>query len=176
MEKLRADLADASIQQYGKAEERSVLIRLPQLGREGDYAGQTVAKLLKDLNPESADPNKLDINFTAATASPTSSSPPIPIARGRTTREEVLLRHGAEHHQQALGARPLHEHEPGQLRAGRDRADRRRAQSSTFLGAFNVLNQETVGPQVGRELQQKAIWAVILSTLAMGATSGCAST
>ena len=38
----------------------------------------------------------------------------------------------------------------------------------TFLGAFNVLNQETVGPQVGHELQQKAIWAVILSTLAMG--------
>ncbi len=38
----------------------------------------------------------------------------------------------------------------------------------TFLGAFNVLNQETVGPQVGRELQQKAIWAIVLSTLAMG--------
>jgi preprotein translocase SecF subunit len=37
-----------------------------------------------------------------------------------------------------------------------------------FIGAFNVLNQETVGPQVGRELQSKAIWAVILSTLAMG--------
>ena len=31
-----------------------------------------------------------------------------------------------------------------------------------------MLNQETVGPQVGKELQQKAIWAVILSTLAMG--------
>jgi len=39
----------------------------------------------------------------------------------------------------------------------------------TFLGTFNVLNQETVGPQVGHDLQQKAIWAVVLSTLAMGA-------
>ena len=39
----------------------------------------------------------------------------------------------------------------------------------TFLGSFNVLNQETVGPQVGRELQQKAVWAIVLSTLAMGA-------
>jgi len=37
-----------------------------------------------------------------------------------------------------------------------------------FLGAFNVRDQETVGPQVGRELQQKAIWAVVFSTLAMG--------
>src|SRR6185503_20254881 len=39
----------------------------------------------------------------------------------------------------------------------------------TYLGVFNVLNQESVGPQVGKELQGKAIWAVVLSTLAMGA-------
>src|SRR5207244_10314703 len=38
----------------------------------------------------------------------------------------------------------------------------------TYLGAFNVLNQETVGPQVGKELQEKAIYAIIFSTLAMG--------
>jgi preprotein translocase SecF subunit len=38
-----------------------------------------------------------------------------------------------------------------------------------FLGAFNLLNQETVGPQVGHDLQRKAILAVVLSTLAMGA-------
>src|SRR5205823_4012903 len=37
-----------------------------------------------------------------------------------------------------------------------------------FAGSFNVLNQETVGPQVGKELQAKALWAVVLSTLAMG--------
>ena len=38
----------------------------------------------------------------------------------------------------------------------------------TFLGRFNVLNQETVGPQVGAQLQKKAFWAIILSSLAMG--------
>jgi preprotein translocase SecF subunit len=37
-----------------------------------------------------------------------------------------------------------------------------------FLGRFNVLNQETVGPQVGAELQKKALLAIILSSLAMG--------
>src|SRR5437870_2319633 len=62
MDRLRADLADASIQQYGKAEERAVLIRLPQQGREGDYAGQTVAKLNRDLNPDAAS-GKVDLNF-----------------------------------------------------------------------------------------------------------------
>lgn len=40
---------------------------------------------------------------------------------------------------------------------------------NAFLGAFNILSQETVGPQVGRELQTKAFWAIILATLAMGA-------
>src|SRR5437763_959749 len=62
MDRLRADLADASIQQYGKADQNAVLIRLPQQHREGDYAGQTVAKLNRDLNPQSAS-GKLDLNF-----------------------------------------------------------------------------------------------------------------
>ena len=37
MDRLRADLADASIQQYGKAEDRAILIRLPELKQETDY-------------------------------------------------------------------------------------------------------------------------------------------
>src|SRR5258708_38437708 len=61
LDRLRADLADASIQQYGKPADRAVLIRLPQLHHEADYAGLTVAKLLHDLNP-GADPAKVDIN------------------------------------------------------------------------------------------------------------------
>src|SRR5437764_740442 len=59
MDRLRADLKEASIQSYGKASENSVLIRLPQQKREGDYAGQTVAQLTHDLNPEAAS-GKLD--------------------------------------------------------------------------------------------------------------------
>src|ERR1700686_4448816 len=60
MDRLRADLADASIQQYGKADDRAVLIRLPELKKEVDYAGQVVAKLNADLNPQAA--TKLDRN------------------------------------------------------------------------------------------------------------------
>jgi len=36
------------------------------------------------------------------------------------------------------------------------------------LGKFNVLNQETVGPQVGKDLQKKGLWAIVASILAMG--------
>ncbi|MGZ8853768.1 MAG: hypothetical protein ACXW2X_10275, partial [Thermoanaerobaculia bacterium] len=58
---LRSDLPGATIQQYGKTEERSVLIRLPQLHREGDYAGTVVAGLFRKLNPEGA--TRHDLNY-----------------------------------------------------------------------------------------------------------------
>jgi len=45
-------------------------------------------------------------------------------------------------------------------------------QEMTYLGKFNVLSQETVGPQIGKELQKKAFLAIILSTLAMGVYIG----
>src|ERR1043166_5438455 len=61
MDRLRADLPVASIQQYGKAGDNAVLIRLPELSKETDYAGQVVAKLNADLNPQTT--TKLDLNF-----------------------------------------------------------------------------------------------------------------
>ena len=57
MDQLRSLFADASIQQYGKAEDRAVLIRLPEQKKETDYAGQVVAKLNTTLNPETAGGN-----------------------------------------------------------------------------------------------------------------------
>ena len=62
VDKLRSLLTDASIQQYGKAEDNAVLIRLPEQKKEGDYAGATVQKLLAAFNPERASGN-LDLNF-----------------------------------------------------------------------------------------------------------------
>ncbi len=169
MDRLRADLADASIQQYGKAEDNSVLIRLPQLKREGDYAGATVAKLNHDLNPESADPNKIDLNFHGrdrisdllATADPDTKGTNdaakkyyFDIAQNVISKRSEL---GLFTNMSQVSSAP-----------GVTAADAKVLSEKTFLGQFNVLNQETVGPQVGKELQQKAILAIIFSTLAMG--------
>ena len=170
MDKLRADLADASIQQYGKAEERSVLIRLPQLGREGDYAGQTVAKLLKDLNPESADPSKIDINYHGRDRISDLLFSTDPDRKGTN---DAAKKYYFEMAQNIINKRS----ELGLFTnmsqvssvPGVTAADSGVLNQRTFLGSFTLLNQETVGPQVGRELQMKAIWAVVLSTLAMGA-------
>ncbi|MCU1230758.1 MAG: protein translocase subunit secF [Acidobacteria bacterium] len=167
MDRLRGQLADASIQQYGKPEENSVLIRLPQLQAEGDYAGQAVAKLNAALNPDAA--SKLDLNF-----------------QGRERIVELLLQTDPENKGSNETAKAYYETVAQSVISHRSELGlfknmsqvagspgvtsniARVLNEKAFLGAFNVLNQETVGPQVGKELQQKAIWAVVFSTLAMG--------
>ncbi|MEA2164479.1 MAG: preprotein translocase subunit SecF [Thermoanaerobaculia bacterium] len=167
MDRLRADLADASIQQYGKADERAVLIRLPELKQEADYAGQVVAKLNKDLNPDAA--SKFDLNFQGRDGLAELLYSTDPDAKGTQPASKDYYRNVA---QNVINKRS----EVGIFTAisqatsapGVTPNIARVLNEKAFLGAFNVLNQETVGPQVGRELQGKAIWAVVLSTLAMG--------
>ena len=167
MDRLRADLADASIQQYGKADDRAVLIRLPELKKEVDYAGLVVAKLNADLNPQTG--TRLDLNFN-----------------GRDRLAELLYSIDPEAKGTVPTAKPYYQDVAQNVINKRSEVGifTNMAQvtsapgvttriagvlnDKTFLGAFNVLNQETVGPQVGHDLQQKAIWAVVLSTLAMG--------
>jgi len=168
VDKLRSQLTDASIQQYGKADDNSVLIRLPEQKKEGDYAGQTVQKLLVAFNPERAT-GKLDLNFD-----------------GRERVADLLYTSDPDHKGTTPDARKYYETVAQNIIDNRSKLGLFTSMSQvtaspgvttgiagvlnqkTFIGAFNVLNQETVGPQVGKELQQKAVLAVIFSTLAMG--------
>jgi preprotein translocase subunit SecF len=169
LDRLRADLKDAQIQQYGKPEEHAVLIRLPQLKQEADYAGQTVEKLHRDLNPESADTSKLDLNFHGRDFIANLLQGTDPDAKGTN---EAAKKYYADVAQNIINKRS----ELGLFTsmsqvssvAGVTSNIARVLNEKGVLGAFNVLNQETVGPQVGKELQQKAIWAIVFSTLAMG--------
>jgi preprotein translocase subunit SecF len=168
MDRLRTDLADASIQQYGPPSQRAVLIRLPELKREGDYAGATVAKLNHDLNPEAAS-GKVDLNFS-----------------GRDRVADLLYAADPDHKGTNDDARKYYGNVATNIISKRSELGiytnlgqatsapgvttgiAAVLQDKTFAGAFNVFDQETVGPQVGKELQQKALLAIIFSTLAMG--------
>lgn len=163
---LRSQLPDATIQAYDKPEKRSVLIRLPQLHREGDYAGSVVAKLHNTFVPQTG---KLDINFYGSDRLAGLFKQDDPDAKGTNVDAQRYYNNLAERiiakrsevgiftsMQQATSA------------AGVTARDAQLLNDKTELGAFNVSDQETVGPQVGRELQQKAFWAVILSAIAMG--------
>lgn len=168
VERLRGDLKDASIQQYGKAETNEVLIRLPQQKREGDYAGQVVEKLRTDLNPEAAS-GKLDLNFHGRDRLSDLFMQKDPSGKGTADAARTFYSDLAQqiiNKRSELGLFSSYD----QLNSipGMTSGVTTLLRDNTYLGAFNVLNQETVGPQVGKELQQKAILAVILSTLAMG--------
>ena len=162
---LRSDLPDATIQQYGKAEERSVLIRLPQLHREGDYAGTVVAGLFRKLNPEGATRHDLNYYGTDRLAAlfkqndPEKKGTGVDAQRYYNSVAERIIAKRSE-----LGIFTS----MSQVTGNASPAIASLIADKAYLGRFNVLSQETVGPQVGKELQQKAIWAVVLASIAMG--------
>jgi preprotein translocase subunit SecF len=167
MDRLRADLSAASIQQYGKAADNAVLIRLPELAKEVDYAGQVVAKLNADLNPQTT--TKLDLNFHGKDRLTELLSSADPDAKGTSPAARDYYKNIAQNivtRRSEVGVFT----NMSQATSAPGVTTRIAAflNDKCFLGAFNVLDQETVGPQVGHDLQQKAIWAVVLSTLAMG--------
>jgi len=168
MDRLRADLKDASIQQYGPAANNAVLIRLPQQKREGDYAGQTVAQLNHDLNPDAAS-GKLDLNFHGRDPITDVLFQADPDKRGTNDAARQYYFNVAQNivnHRSELGIFKTIDQALAANGVTPTIAQTLRAKA--FVGSFNVLNQETVGPVVGRELRDKALWAIALSTLAMG--------
>jgi preprotein translocase subunit SecF len=169
MDKLRTDLKDASIQSYGKPEDRAVLIRLPKLKTETDYAGQVVGQLDRDLNPEAAS-GKLDLNFQGYQRLADLLRQVDPDGKGTVPSAETYYKGVAQNILNKRSEVGIFTNLSQATSApGVTTGIARVLNEKTFIGAFNVLGQETVGPQVGKELQQKAIWAVVLSTLAMGA-------
>ncbi|HEV7485536.1 MAG TPA: protein translocase subunit SecF [Thermoanaerobaculia bacterium] len=167
IDRLRADLTSASIQQYGKAEDHAVLIRLPELPKETDYAGQVVSKLNADLNPQTT--TKLDLNFHGRDRLTELLASADPEAKGTTPAARDYYKNIAQNivtRRSELGIFT----NMSQLTSAPGVTTRIAGflNDKCFLGAFNVLDQETVGPQVGHDLQRKAILAVVLSTLAMG--------
>jgi preprotein translocase subunit SecF len=170
MDQLRAQpqLGTATIQQYGAADERQVLIRIPQQKGESDLAGNVVEQLQKALNPAAA-AGKVDINYYGRDQIASLLQQADPDARGTQPA-------AADHYRNI--ARNIIE-KRSDLGIFRNMSEvtsvpgvstnaARVLNEKTTLGVFNVLNQETVGPQVGSELQTKAIWAIVLSSLAMG--------
>jgi preprotein translocase subunit SecF len=166
LDQLRDILPAATIQQFGKAAENSVYVRLPNQQREGDYAGTVVADLHKRLNPEAA--SKLDLNFSGRDALAAILKQVDPDVKGSNVTAQQYYNALAERiiaRRSDLGIFTQMSQASGVQ--GVTPATAKLLNERTFLGDFNLLNQETVGPQVGAELQQKAIWAVVLSSLAM---------
>jgi preprotein translocase subunit SecF len=165
IDQLRKELPDATIQQYGRTQDNAVLIRLPKQAFEGDYAGAIVEKLHKDMNPEAA--TKHDLNYLGSDRLAALFIQADPDNRGSNPAAIQFYTDAARKiidKRSEIGIFTSLQQASSGLSSGMARVLNER----TTLGRFNLLNQETVGPQVGRQLQMKAFLAIIASSLAMG--------
>ncbi|HEX8255492.1 MAG TPA: protein translocase subunit SecF, partial [Thermoanaerobaculia bacterium] len=165
LDQLRAALPDATIQQYGRPADASVLIRLPRQRSEGDYAGETVERLHATMNPDAA--SKHDLNYLGSDRLAALLIQADPDRRGTNPNAVQYYNGIADRIIDKRSELGIFTSMP-QVVEGTSPGVASVINQRTFLGRFNVLNQETVGPQVGKQLQQKAIWAILLSSLAMG--------
>jgi preprotein translocase subunit SecF len=165
IDQLRNELPDATIQQYGATAENAVLIRLPKQSTESDYAGAVVEKLHTDMNPEAA--TKHDLNYLGSNRLASLFIEADPENRGTNP---AAIQYYTDAAKKIIDKRS----ELGifkslqQAGEGTTPAIVKTLNARCFLGRFNLLNQETVGPQVGRQLQMKAFWAIVASSIAMG--------
>ncbi len=164
---LRQLMTDATIQQYGKTADNSVLIRLPEIAEETDYAGQAVRRLNEAINAGNA--GKLDLNYQGAgsISEVLAAADPDNLGTGTAAKEHYLtVARAVIAHRSSVGI--FHSIDEVKASEGLSPAAADALTKSAVLGRFNLLNQETVGPQVGKDLQKKAALAIILSVLAMG--------
>jgi preprotein translocase subunit SecF len=160
---------DAQIQRYGGAEERQVLVKAPVAAGSEEGSGEAmIAALGQALNPgqEGFDLNE---RGTQALVDLLFDADPEALKSG----DEAAARE----HYEDLAARILDRRKETTLfrDLGEDlyaavelpAAVRDVLEQRTFLGAFHVLQNDNVGPQIGSELRQKGIWAVTLSLVGM---------
>jgi preprotein translocase subunit SecF len=151
-----AGLGEIGIQRYEEAEKNEVLIRVQQQKKEGrDVAGDVLRSLRGGLATP-ADPSRIDLN-----------------AEGKGT---LGARLAAADPDKVAGRSDINPGDYYTQAADRIIAQRSRlglfhskawVQANAFTGPFVLLSAENVGPQVGADLQKKALYAVVLSSLGM---------
>jgi preprotein translocase subunit SecF len=158
------------VQRYDAPEKNEVLIKVKQQAREGRDVTTEVFSALSAAMGGPAAGAKLDINVKghdSFAASLTAADPDNVAGK---------LGNAAAQHYTAVGdAIVAYRSRIGLFRRPADidaipdvsPAVKTWLRQNTVVGPFTVLSADNVGPQVGHDLRTKALWAVLLSTLAM---------
>jgi len=164
-----AGLREAQIQRYGIGDTNEVLIKAPVVGGSEEGSGEALVEALNsDLNRDAGD--KLDLNQRGADALATLLYDTDP--DGRVVLDEIGARD-----EYATVARAVLEKRKEltiftaweQLEGIEGLTDSALGtlKDSAHLGAFHVLQNDNVGPQIGSELRKKGLSAVLLSFFGM---------
>jgi preprotein translocase subunit SecF len=164
------NFGDTGIQRYEAAEKNEVLIRVQQQKKEGRDITAEVLSLLRQGLGGVNDPSKLDLNtqgrdnlaarLVAADPDRIAGKPGITPADHYGRIAEAVI---GQRSQTGIFR------SPAEVRSvpGISPAVLQWIQSNTVTGPFVLLSAENVGPQVGADLRQKALWAVATSMVGM---------
>jgi preprotein translocase subunit SecF len=174
-----AGLSEATIQRFGAPEDNEVMIKTPLLDEAA--AGATGAKLEEGSGPViiaainrelnaglAGDAFDLNQNGRDALASKLFELDPDQLRQADEDQARVHYQGVAQAVMDARKERGmfLSLDELSSV-AGLSPQAAQALRASTVLGKFAVLGTENVGPQVGKELRSKGVWAVVLSLLGM---------
>ncbi len=165
-----AGLGEIGIQRYEEASKHEVLIRVQQQAKEGrDVAGDVLRSLRSGLATPT-DPGKIDLNAEGkgTLAARLAASDPDKVAGRSDVNPGDYYTHAAElviAERSNLGLFKS----PADVNtvAGISGPVKAWIQANSYTGPFVLLSAENVGPQVGADLQKKALLAVIWSSIGM---------
>ncbi len=165
-----ANLGEIGIQRYEEAEKNEVLIRVQQQAKEGRDVAGDVLKTLRQGLAAPTDPGKIDINMEgkATLAARLSAADPDHVAGRPDAAPAAYYAQAAERiiaRRSDLGLF----RSPGDVASVQGVSPEAKAwvQANTIAGPFVLLSAENVGPQVGSDLQKKAVLAMVWSTVGM---------
>jgi preprotein translocase subunit SecF len=161
---------DTGLQRYEAVEKNEVLIRVQQQKKEGRDITSEVLALLRQGTGSPADASKIDLNIQGRDSLGgrlTAADPDHVAGKSGQTPADYYGRIA----EQVIARRS----QMGVFRSPSDVATvpglsaevKTWLQSNAVTGPFVLLSAENVGPQVGADLRQKALWAVATSTFGM---------
>jgi preprotein translocase subunit SecF len=171
-----ANVKVTSVQRYDKPEKNQILLRVPQEKHEGrDISREVTAALTAAMFPQGTQPNTFDLNLNGAEALAGKIVADDPEKLATRPNADPKVEYGREA-QAIIAARSskglFKTVDEAAKVPGVSPATGEWLKAKTAAGPFTLLSAENVGPQVGKDLREKGMWAILFSWVAMLAYIG----
>jgi preprotein translocase subunit SecF len=166
-----ANVKVESVQRFDKAEKNQILLRVPSEKKEGrDVSKEVTTALTKAMFPQGTSPEAFDLNLNGADALITKLLAADPEGLASRPSADPKVEYGREA-QALIRARSekilFSSVDEAAKTPGVSPATGAWLKEKTLVGPFTLLSAESVGPQVGKDLREKGMWAVLFSWAAM---------
>lgn len=173
-----AGIKASQLQRIGAAEDREVLIKIPVVEGSEEGSGETLTTMLDSSYNPGRPEGAFDLNQRGTDSLATLLREADPDGRGGAEAATAEAATGEEpgSYYEEVAAKIIAARNEKKIFASASDLDGIAEvspqvisflKSNTFIGSFNVLSIENVGPQIGTELRQKGILAVIFALIGM---------